>query len=856
MHRVGNGQGGHKGTAPTIYDEAERISLNTRGFVLVFVVVAWLVGIVLGSLFTLPTLALVPGAVIALLFVVPLRHDRRGRLIMLIIACVLLGACRYMLASPLNDAHSIRLLVGAKKITVRGTVADEPKLSGRSRTLVVAVSGVQQNGIWQAGDGQLSVLTLGSQVEDPYGANYGDVVELQGTLAAPAPHSSLETVASMSFPRISVSQNQGNRLLAFFYHLRLLLANVIAQALPQPEAALLIALALSLRTPALQITTIFNAIGCAHLIAPSGYKVTVFAALIETSMRQVYRRPKKRLLPAQLRRQQWSMACVLAISVVVYTLLSGAVPAAIRAGIMGVLLVVAAPLGRRYNVYTALALVALLLSILDPFVLWDIGFQLSFLGTLGIVLFTPYFQRLLVPMARLPFGHIIVEIMAVTLAAQVATLPLIAVTFSTISFIAPIANVLTVPLLGMLIILGAAIASAGLLFLPLALLLGWLAFPFLWYLVTITHLLYILPFAYADVTIPDNVAALISWSYYVLLVVVMYAIQRQSQIAVAAAPTHSTPHIPSIRVARRTRFLLQVGAALLILAATGTAVLASRSAHQQLSITFLNVGPAGKLPQGEAIFLRTPDGKTLLIDGGSDATSLASALDSRLPSWQRSLDVVVLTSPRTDDLTGLLDAVTRYQVGEVIDAGMLHPGATYALWRSTIQQRHIHYVPAAQGAVIHVGMQMTLQVLWPGSPLHKGSDEVRDNSMVLRLVTPNVRMLLIGDVAESTYGLTHLLSTTAPNQMTAEIVQIVGEVGKAFPVALTQVLQQAHPDYLIVSPASLSSKLRKHTTTTVISVPQTWIAEMPHMRVMQTAQSGSLEVSGNGNGGWSIGKVP
>ena len=829
---------------------------NTRGLLLVFIGIAWMAGIIVGSLFTLPLLALIPGAIVALLFLIPLRHDARGRLIMLLIACMLLGASRYTLASPLNDAQSIRVFVGMKKLTLQGTVADEPKLSGRSRTLVVAVSEVQQNGAWQPADGQLSVLTLGSQVEDPYGANYGDVVELQGTLQAPQTHSSIETVASMAFPLITVDQNQGNPILAFFYHLRLLLANVIAQTLPQPEAALLIALALSLRTPALQLTTIFNAIGCAHLIAPSGYKVTVFTGLIAASIKPFFGKSKgKRLLPAQLRRQQWTITAIVAISVVVYTLLSGAVPAAIRAGIMGVMLVIATPLGRRYNVYTALAAVALLLSVLDPFVLWDIGFQLSFLGTLGIVLLTPYFQRLLTPLSHLPFGHTLIEIIAVTLAAQVATLPLIAVTFQTISFIAPIANILTVPLLGMLIILGAAVASSGLLLLPLALLLGWLAYPLLWYLVIITNLCYILPFAYANVTIPGNLAALISWGYYGILVLVLYVVQRQTQQAPVSTPEHASHSTHSFKLSRRTCYALLIGAALLVMATTGTAVLASRSMSQQLSITFFSVGLAGKPPQGEAILVRTSDGKTILIDGGSDATSLSHALDSRLPSWQRSLDLVVLTSPRSDDLTGLQDVITRYQVGEVIDAGMLHPGATYALWRSTIQQRHIRYVPVMQGSVIQVGTQTTLQVLWPTSTLHKGSDEVRDNSMVLRLVTPNVRMLLIGDVAESSYGLSQLLSTIAPNLMTAEIVQIVGEVGKAFPVALEQVLQQAHATCLIVSPSSLSSKLSKHTTTTVITVPPAWSSSMPHMRVMQTAQSGSLAVSGTSNGGWSIGTV-
>ncbi len=101
--------------------------------------------------------------------------------------------------------------------------------------------------------------------------------------------------------------------------------------------------------------------------------------------------------------------------------------------------------------------------------------------------------------------------------------------------------------------------------------------------------------------------------------------------------------------------------------------------------------------------LRTPDGKTLLIDGGMDAASLDQELDSHLPSWQRSLDAVVLTTPRQDHITGLLDIVQRYAIGEVIDGGVLHPTTTYARWRRTISERNNPYLPVSQGTNISIG---------------------------------------------------------------------------------------------------------------------------------------------------------
>src|SRR5205085_11904347 len=110
---------------------------------------------------------------------------------------------------------------------------------------------------------------------------------------------------------------------------------------------------------------------------------------------------------------------------------------------------------------------------------------------------------------------------------------------------------------------------------------------------------------------------------------------------------------------QRTWRRMQFGAALLVILATGATALAAQPSGQ-LTITFLNVGPSGQPQPGEAVLVSTPDGKTALIDGGLDVASLSSELDSRLPFWQRSLDVVLLTTPQPENLGGLQDVVSRY----------------------------------------------------------------------------------------------------------------------------------------------------------------------------------------------------
>jgi len=293
--------------------------------------------------------------------------------------------------------------------------------------------------------------------------------------------------------------------------------------------------------------------------------------------------------------------------------------------------------------------------------------------------------------------------------------------------------------------------------------------------------------------------------------------------------------------------VLQCCAALVIVLATGTTAVAAR-ASGQLTITFLNVGPAGQPAQGEAILIHTPDNKTALIDGGLDATALASELDARLPFWQHTLDMVVMTSPRQDDLVGLEDIVSRYQVGEAVDAGMLHPSAGYALYRRTISERNIPYVQLRQGATIALGTQLAIQVFWPTSQLHKGSEENQDNGLIVRLLAPGLRMLLLGATALSKYALAGLLATVDHSYLTAEVAQFIGDANKAFPAELQAVLRVIHPSLLIISPTALSAKLRKTSATSVLaslqSISGTW-------QIAQTAQVGTIEISSNERG-WTM----
>lgn len=849
--------------------------IDIRGLWLVVIAIAWIVGIWLDRLLLIPAMFLLIGAVAALVVLIVLWRDQRTRLLLLIALWLLLGAWRYALASPINDPHAISAYIGHGKIAIEGSVAEQPEVEDRSTIIFIAVSSVSTDGgnTWQDAQGQIEAQTLGGTLANPYGTTYGDNVEVQGTLQPPWSSSMPETLATMAFPTITITGS--NPILATIAHMRIGLAEIIMQALPQQEAALLIAILLSLHIPALKlifsisgiplsiithsggtttplpISTVFADTGTVHLITASGYKVILLAGLVMAGTQWLYEIPLeklRRMLPAErarAQRRRWISIGLTVACIVLYTLLNGAGPAALRAGIMGILLVTAPRIGRVYNMYTALAACALLMSASDPLLLWNVSFQLTFLGTLGVVMLTPLFQRLLSSLERLPLGRLAVEIMAVTLAAQAATWPIVALTFNQAEPIAPITNLLTVPLLSLLFLLGMLLCILGLFSIPAAIICGWIAYPLLWYILAAVNWCASLPFAYLPVT---NLSNGIAWAYYgALALMVGFIFYRWPGLR--KHDQHRTSP-----TARRIWLALQVCAALVILLAMGRNVAMANRPDGQLTITFLNVSPLNQQPQGEAILIHTPDGKYALIDGGPDATSLGEALDSLLSPWQRSLDVIVLTSPRTDHLTGLQDVATRYQIGAAFDAGMLHPNASYALWRATLSQRNIPYAQLHEGMTISIGSQVALQVFWPQAQLHKGSEEEIDNGLIVRLVAPGLSMLLLGAASMSKYALEGLLSAISPTYLQANIVQLMAENGKAFPSELSDVLAAVHPSRLIVSPWALSGKQRKAgVSTTLTTLPSP--LSSPSWQVVQTAQTEGIEVDDNGRS-WSLQSIP
>ena len=437
--------------------------------------------------------------------------------------------------------------------------------------------------------------------------------------------------------------------------------------------------------------------------------------------------------------------------IVLYTLLVGADASVMRAAIMGLLVALANYLNRRSLAIVSLFAAGLLMTALNPLTLWDVGFQLSFLATLSLVLFaTPMTERFERLMARLlparaakPLTGFLNDALIVTLAAQILTLPLIAHYFGRLSVVSPLANLLVLPVQPAVMIWGGAGVIVSLLStLPpaplstllspssvvrLIMLIPWLA---LHWTVAVVQTLAALPFASASVNL--SAAGLIG--YYALLAVGML-VRRPSVPLVGS-------RLSRLRGALGSSKTLTSAATLLLAVCPLLFVTLNSLPDGKLHVHFLDVG------QGEAVLIVTPDGQQVLVDGGASPTALLGELGRLMPFYDRKIDLVVLTHAGDERLGGLLGLAQRYQIGQVVQAPFPYPSAAYGQWLRELQEASVPIVPAEAGMRLRLGYGAALDVLNPGPEPALGKDgelDLKANSLVLRLSWGRTSVLLLGD---------------------------------------------------------------------------------------------------------------
>ncbi len=445
--------------------------------------------------------------------------------------------------------------------------------------------------------------------------------------------------------------------------------------------------------------------GTAHILAISGLNIALIYATLRLFLR-IFLRSRR------------AVAAITVGAVFVFALTAGAQVSCLRAAVMVAIYLCAEFFDREPDSPTALSLSALLFLLVSPDLLFDGGFQLSFLCVASMLVFgDPITERLSV-LPR-PFG----EGLAATLSPQILSLPVATHLFHILPLLSPLANLVVVPLLGVVLWL----LLVTLLLAPLlpawALVFGHAAAPVIWAIRAVSSL-----------AAGPSVTALYLTS--------------PSVWAVAAYAIAVAGGIWAFLYSRQRRRALAVMLVALLLAVP---LWGART--QQAGVDFLDVG------HGDAAFIRTPGGSTVLVDGGDQSQYVRAGSRVVAPFlWAHGvsrIDHVVVSHPDRDHLAGLLRAVRDFRVGEVVLSRIASQNALETELLTLCASRGIPVRRVARGDRIVV-RGAELDVL---NPPREGAalDGTNNNSVVLRLRWPGLSVLLSGDIeAEAEAGLAGL----------------------------------------------------------------------------------------------------
>ncbi len=660
---------------------------------------SFLIGLWLGSY-----LRYIPISIISILVVCAIGLtwcERQGTLTskrsFILYGCLLVGLGYWTLSDWERAPSGLLQLAGKEEVLLSGVIAEPVQHAPGRMTMLVDVAAIGEGATKKIVQGFLRLtwrdpsravhrgdtMTVRARLRAPFGTrnpggfDYGTYLRQRG----------IDAVAMVRGPdQIHLSPPTSIHPMTFLWNKidqwRNKVRQVVLTSLTDPARGLFLGMIVGEQSYIDQdVRDDFMTTGTVHIISISGSHLGLLAFLSFLSVRGLTRRmpaPWLERLSCRLTPKQLAVVMTLPL-VLFYTLLSGAHVATVRSLIMIALYLLAVWFGHERQIMVALGVSALLSTLFDPMVIFDLSFQLSYVSVCAIALalqLTNGFEAEgeIAQSWSEKIRNWMNQYLLISCAATLATLPLVAYYFNQVAWLGVVANMVVVPFVGLFVV------PLGLLSSILALVVGLESLPFAWLtqpllegLSVLVRLLAHTPGAEWHVASPALLA--IAAFYLCLLCAIHY---RQP--------------------------ILRWGSLMVVIILVGWWMWSPRPIFEDhtLRVTFLDVG------QGDATLLELPDGQTVLIDGGAAYERWDMGRMVVGPYlWDRGIqkiDHLVATHPQLDHVGGLAWIIRHFDVGQY--------------WTNGVQRFEPFYLTLSEAV-----KEKTLveQVAWAGQDLIEGS---------------------------------------------------------------------------------------------------------------------------------------
>ena len=556
---------------------------------------------------------------------------------------------------------------------------------------------------------------------------YGDLIKIQGEYSSPQTARNykgfdysqyLKTLKIYGIIKIEeanlLKENDLNFVLISINNLKQKMIDHANKNMPQKTANLLLGLLIGQKDNIQEdIIKSFRTANLSHILAVSGAH-TSYIILGLTYIITKSKAPRR-------------IGYIITIIILlVFIIITGASYSVIRACIMSIITISAKLFYKKENFFISICVSLFIILIQNPFAINDIGLKLSFLGTIGIIVFNKNITELFI---RIKIKENIAKVLSLTFSAQLMIMPITILNFNTFSLTFFISNILASPLLGIIIILGFIAIFVSFVLNPISKILFFVLNLFLELLIFISEIVTKIPGSSILVKTPNLVFVI---TYYILILFINYFfIIKKNPIR------RFQKKIIKICTIKNIKKIIKIIAIILLIISFLTML--ARVINPTLKIYFIDVG------QGDSTLIITPKGKKILIDGGEGKNEIL--LPYLLDRGINKIDYIIISHFDSDHCNGLIEVMEKIKVGKVIVSKQPEESEEYRNISEIIKQKNIEaYVVKAQDRIT-IEKDLYINILNPAGKLE--FKDLNNNAIVAKLIYKNFSILFTGDIEKA-----------------------------------------------------------------------------------------------------------
>ena len=569
---------------------------------------------------------------------------------------------------------------------------------------------------------------------------YGDKVKLQGEYRKPSEQRNygsyydkqyLKTLKILGRVKANqveiIAKKQLNIILQCSNKMNLNIKKTIEKNFDEEKSAILKGLLLG-ETKDIQedVRANFQISNISHVLAISGMHISYMILGVQVLLKRAIGKKKTRIATI--------------IILIMYVFITGFSPSVVRAVVMGVITIGDGIVHRKSDVWNSIAISLLGILLYNPFLILNVGLQLSYLGTISIILFRPTILQIFDNIKSKKKSGIIEktkEILAVSLSAQIMILPILLYHFNIIGIYFLITNLLVSLVIGPIIILGFVCIMVSFIFNPITKL---FAVPLNIGLEFLNLISEFSKLPLSKIYIPTpSIMSIILYFIGVLIGGQIYSIYHLNHLM----PTHKrVKNIIALfqyKFRQKKKKYLKYLLIILIVLIIGIPLI-----PKSLKIYFVDVG------QGDCTFIITPRNKTILIDGGGSLTDnfdvgKKTLVPYLLDRGYTTIDYVMISHFDQDHVGGILSVLEELKVKNVIISKQGEETEQYKTFVDIVRQKKIKVTIVQKGSKIQIENGIYFDILWPQEK--QIIDNILNNNAIMaKLHYQEFSMLFTGDI--------------------------------------------------------------------------------------------------------------